>query len=269
MNKTNWWKILFDQNYLDLYFAELTSERTSREVDFIVEAFGLKTSDKILDLACGHGRHSIELAKRGFSVIGLDYSELFLKKAEVDAKLAGVKVKFLKGDMRNLPFHDEFDVVLMLFTAFGYFDDTGNNLTLSQIAKALKPNGRFLLDVRRGEAVIVRFNKAGKKEENTGLLKMPELFKAGELEINGAEWFDPRKQQVHNHREWMDSKGIKKESDFYLKVYTLDQHKKMLQRAGLKFEKVWGDFEGNLPNSTNSRAIILSQKSWGNRHTDV
>ena len=67
MNQEDWWKTLFDQKYLDTYLTDLTPERTSQEVDFVVKTTKLTPHDKILDLACGHGRHSIELAKRGFT----------------------------------------------------------------------------------------------------------------------------------------------------------------------------------------------------------
>lgn len=258
MNKSDWWKELFDQKYLDTYISRLTPERTAQEVDFVVKAARLQTEDKILDLACGHGRHSIELAKRGFQMVGLDYSELFIDKAREDAKQAGVEVEFVKGDMKNLPYDENFDVVLMLFTAFGYFNDEENKQTLHEIAKSLKVGGRFLIDVISGEAVINRFNKEGKKEGD--LLKIPRTFEVGGLTINEVEWFDPVEQQVHTHREWTDDR-VKKEYDYYLRVYTIPQYKEMLAKAGLEFKEVWGDFEGNPHNTDNIRTIILAEKT--------
>lgn len=162
MSQTDWWKTLFDQKYLDTYLSDFTPERTSNEVNFVVKAANLKLEDRILDLACGHGRHAIELGRRGFNnIMGLDYSEPFLQKAKADVAKAGVKVEFVRGDMKQLPFEGEFDVVLMLFTAFGYFDNENNQKTLEQISKALKPGGRFLIDVISGEAVIKRFTEKG------------------------------------------------------------------------------------------------------------
>ncbi len=262
MNKKDWWKSLFDQKYLDTYLSGLTPERTVQETDFVIKAASLKPSDKILDLACGHGRHSIELSKRGFTVVGLDYSEPFLKKAKKDAKQAGVNARFIKGDMKNLQFSEDFDVILMLFTSFGYFDDKGNQKTLSEISKSLKTNGRFLIDVISGEAVIDRFKKEGQKENDSNLLKMQRTFEAGGLTIDEVEWYDPNKQQVRNHREWVNKNGVKKEYDFYLKTYTVTQYKDMLSEAGLEFKQIWGDFKENLHNTDgNSRTIILAQKS--------
>lgn len=261
MNQQDWWKTLFDQKYLDTYLDELTVERTSKEVDFTIRAAKLAPHDKILDLACGHGRHSIELARRGFNVIGLDYSEPFIEKAKEDAEEAGVRVEFMQGDMKELPFNEEFDVILMLFTAFGYFDTESNQHVLTEVNKALKPGGRFFIDVISGDAVIKRFSEEGEKEEGTNLLKIPRTFERSGLTITEVELFDPDEQLVHNHREWTDEEGNKKEYDYYLRVYTLTQYKEMLFKAGFGFKEVWGDFEGN-PHNTNGnfRTIILAEK---------
>ncbi len=261
MSQQDWWKTLFDQKYLDTYLSDLTPERTTNEVNFVVRAANLKPADKILDLACGHGRHSIELAKRGFNVVGLDYSEPFIEKANADAKQAGVKVEFMHGDMKNLPFNESFDAVLMLFTAFGYFDDENNQRTLAEISKSLKHDGRFLIDVISGEAVINRFKKEGQKEEDTNLLKIPRTYEVGGLKVDEVEWYDPDEQQIHNHREWVDEHGDKKEYDYYLRVYTIPQYKEMLSKVGLAFKEVWGDFEGNPHDQDNFRTIILAEKT--------
>lgn len=262
MNESEWWKTLFDQKYLDTYLSDFTPERTSQEVNFVVRAAQLKPEDRILDLACGHGRHSIELARRGFTnITGLDYSEPFIAKAKEVAKEAGVDVKFQTGDMRNLPFQKEFDVVLHLFTAFGYFDNEGNRQTLGEISKALKPGGRYLIDVISGEAVMKRFQEKGEREEGSNLLKIPRRAEMGGKLVNEIEWFDPEEQLIHTHREWTED-GEKKEYDYFLRVYTIPQYREMLTKAGLEFKDLWGDFQGNPHNTEgNFRTIIFAQKT--------
>lgn len=257
MNKSNWWQTLFDKKYLDTYLDYLTPEKTKQEVDFIEQKVNLKSADKILDLACGHGRHAIELARRGYKVVGLDYSEPFISKARHDAKKAGVEVKFLQGDMKNLPFKQEFDVVITVFTTFGYFNDEQNQKVLYEINKALKPGGKFLIDVISGEAVLKRFKEEGEKVGN--LLKIPRTFEAGGFTIDETELFDLKEQQIHTHREWVDE-GEKQEYDYYLKVYTVPQYKNMLIKAGLEFKELWGDFNGNPHGKENIRTIILANK---------
>lgn len=259
--ETNWWKSLFDQKYLDTYLSDFTPERTSQEVDFVIRVAQLKPEDRILDLACGHGRHSIELAKRGFShITGIDYSEPFIKKAVEDAKQAGVNIKFQTGDMKNLPFNEAFDVVFHLFTAFGYFDNKGNQQTLHEISEALKSRGRYLIDVISGEAVMSRFQEKGEIEEGTNLLKIPRSAEMGSKMVDEIEWFDPEKQLIHTHREWIEG-GKQNEYDYYLRVYTIPQYKQMFTNAGLEFKDLWGDFKGNPHNHEgNFRTIILANK---------
>lgn len=261
MTETDWWKSLFDQKYLDTYLSDFTPERTSQEVNFVIKAAQLKPEDRILDLACGHGRHSIELARRGFNqIVGIDYSEPFIAKAKEDAQKAGVNVTFQTGDMKDLPFYGEFDVVLHLFTAFGYFDNEGNQQTLGEISKSLKPGGRYLIDVISAEAVMKRFQEKGEKEEGSDLLKIPRTAEMGGKMVDEVEWFDPDKQLIHTHREWTEV-SERKEYDYYLRVYTVPQYKEMLANPGLDFKELWGDFQGN-PHSYegNFRTIILAEK---------
>ena len=256
-----WWETLFGQNYLDIYLSDFTPERTSQEVDFIIKTAKLTPQDRILDLACGHGRHSIELAKRGFSVVGLDYSAAFIQKAKADAKKAGVEVDFILGDMKELSFNKDFDVVLLLFTSFGFFSNKENKEVFNQINKSLKPNGRFLIDVISGEAVKKRFNKEGQKEDGSDLLKIARTTQMSGLTVDEIELYDPQEQLVHNYREWLED-GVKKEFEYYLRVYTIPQYKDMLGKAGLEFQGLWGDFSGNSHDTNdNFRTIILAQKT--------
>jgi len=113
----------FSSDYFEEYVDDLTPERTKTEVDFLEKELKLKKGMNILDLACGHGRHAIELAKRGYLMTGQDINASFLKNAKQSAKKAGVEVNWIKSDIRQIPFEDEFDVVLNLFTSFGYLEN--------------------------------------------------------------------------------------------------------------------------------------------------
>lgn len=123
-----WWQTLFDEKYLSTYIDRLTPEQTTKEVDFIVSTLDLEKGAKILDLACGHGRHSLELAKRGYRVTGVDYSEHFINIAKENAKKENVNVTYTQGDMREISYKDEFDAVVNIFTSFGYFKDDSDNV---------------------------------------------------------------------------------------------------------------------------------------------
>jgi SAM-dependent methyltransferase len=124
-------------------------EHTLDEVDFVVRALGLGGGERILDLACGFGRHSLELARRGFSVLGVDVTGAYVEDARATARAEGLQVEFRQANVLDLRFREEFDVVLNLADgAIGYFEREAENLALFDvIAAALRPGGGHVLGV--------------------------------------------------------------------------------------------------------------------------
>jgi len=108
-----WYEILFE-NYAHTYDRESFTLGTIQEVNFIEQEIGYDKTKRIIDIGCGTGRHSIELAKRGYSVTGIDLSESQLKCAREKAAEAGINIKFERIDARLLKFKNEFDVALIL-----------------------------------------------------------------------------------------------------------------------------------------------------------
>ena len=144
----NWYQELFEKlgkNYLDFPFTQ----GTIQEVDFIIELLGLSKGADILDVGCGAGRHSIELAKRGYQVAGLDYSYRMIEIASEKAEQQGVSVEFLYGDARKMDFEGRFNAALSLCEgAFGIMENDEQNIAiLNNIHRALKKTGKFLLNV--------------------------------------------------------------------------------------------------------------------------
>ncbi|MEH2040239.1 class I SAM-dependent methyltransferase [Nostoc sp.] len=148
---------VFEEDYLYFYETLLTPERTQHEVDLICRLLDLKAGMSILDLACGHGRIANQLAARGYDVTGLDATAFFLEKAKQDAASKGIKVEYLQGDMRSLPFSDRFNYILNCFTAFGYFDDDENRSVLTEAYRALKVGGKLLIDIYNFSRVLQEF----------------------------------------------------------------------------------------------------------------
>ncbi len=162
--KQNTFKLKFDfkavfepNDYLYFYSDSLTKERTKREVNFLIKYLRLKKSIEILDLACGHGRHSNLLAEHGYRITGIDITKGFLDIAQKDAEKNGVKVNYIKQDMRKISFKNKFDRVLLLFTAFGYFDDKTNLKVLRNIARTLKPTGLLCFDTFNRDALLKNY----------------------------------------------------------------------------------------------------------------
>lgn len=125
------------------------ADRTAAEVDRALAMLGAKGGERVLDMACGTGRHSHELARRGFEVVGVDISPDLLAIAEADAEAESLNASFLAADLRELDFDEEFDLVLNLNDgAIGYFEtDEENHRTFEVIAAALRPGGGNLLQL--------------------------------------------------------------------------------------------------------------------------
>jgi SAM-dependent methyltransferase len=168
-----WYESLFE-NYAGRYDTEVFTQGTLGECDFIEKEINGDKNLRILDIGCGTGRHSIELASRGYKVVGVDLSDSQLARAREKAGEAGVQVDFRKHDARNLPFSKEFDLAIMLCEgAFPLMEtDEMNFQILRNAAKALKPNGKLIFTTLNGlfplfHSVKDFINSGGKEKQGT------------------------------------------------------------------------------------------------------
>lgn len=146
-----WYEALFE-NYGENYDNESFAQGTIGECDFIEKEINFNKSLKIIDIGCGTGRHSIELAKRGYSMTGIDLSESLLEKAREKAKQKGVRIDFLKHDARNIPFDNQFDVAIMMCEGgFPLMEsDEMNYEILKNVSQSLKENAKFIFTTLNG-----------------------------------------------------------------------------------------------------------------------
>ncbi len=139
-----WFEDWFSSPYYDLLYSHRDENEAALFLDQLLFRLNLKPETRVWDLACGKGRHAKFLADKGFNVIGTDLSEPFIHYAN-QFKRPGLE--FLRQDMRSAPPRKDFDIVLNLFTAFGYFDDQADDLlVLQQIYQSLNPGGLLVLD---------------------------------------------------------------------------------------------------------------------------
>lgn len=146
-----WYEELFE-DYALKYDKENFVQGTVGECDFIEKEIGYNKATRILDIGCGTGRHSIELARRGYNVVGIDLSESLLKRATEKASEQNLQVVFQKHDARNLPFINEFNLVIMLCEgAFSLMEtDEMNFQILQNAANALLPKGKLIFTTLNG-----------------------------------------------------------------------------------------------------------------------
>lgn len=251
----NWFKKWFNtQDYLDLY-KHRNSNDARKIVSLVSRLIKLKKGLKILDLACGNGRHSVLFAKKGCSVLGIDLSRYLIsqakKKLETDYSQQRSNLRFEIGDMRNISHKSEFDLVVNLFSSFGYFEsDKDNEKVIGSISKALKPAGHFFFDFLNRDLTVKSIVPFDIKElKNSTMLQIRQI----------KDGFVQKDILIFR-------KDIKAKDSFChfkekVRLYSLAEFKKMFTRFGLKIIRTFGDYEGNKFNKKSSqRLIILAQK---------
>jgi ubiquinone/menaquinone biosynthesis C-methylase UbiE len=222
----------FWQEFYQFMFSEERFNTASEEVTKILERANF-SGTKVLDLCCGPGRHAVELAKQNLQVTGMDKSNFLLNKAKEYAEQNEVEVSFIEEDMRNLNLPDSFDLIINIYTSFGYFEDKNEDLlVLKNIYHALKKGGTFLIDVM-GKEVLAKIY------QNT----MSERVSEDYLFI-GRPSIEDNWSRVKN--EWMVIKNGKcKEYRFIHTIYSGQELKGLLETAGFKNIKLFGSFEGD------------------------
>lgn len=228
---SEWWKEVFDERWGRLGLESIEPEQTKREVDFLVDVLELKLDSKVLDLACGMGRHALELARRGFAhVTGLDLTGLYIENARLEAKNEGLNVEFVQADMRDIPFNEELDAVYNFYTSFGFFEsDKENEKVIGGVVRALKPGGRFLMDIVNRDWIVRNFQRRGWSEYE------------GDYVLAERE-FDLRTSYATATWIFID-KGKKIERRISHRIYSLHELVDLFERNRLKFKEAWGNLD--------------------------
>lgn len=140
----DWFTSWFNTPYYHLLYRARDFSEAQAFIDRLIKHLDIPLHSKVLDLACGKGRHSLQLRNKGFEVIGIDLSRESIAEAELNSKEG---LDFFVHDMRHLYWHEHFNLVVNLFTSFGYFhNEEDDQKTISSVADALKPDGLFVLD---------------------------------------------------------------------------------------------------------------------------
>jgi SAM-dependent methyltransferase len=238
---------VFDvDDYMYFYSDMITDEGTERQIAFLVKELGLDAPVKILDLACGFGRHANRLAALGHAVTGIDLTPGFLELARRDALARDVQVNYNQGDMRRIEYQDVFDRVLLMFTAFGYFEDMENLLVLSNIARALKPGGLLLFDIMNRDTFLKGFWPDHVTE------------KEGNLMID-RHIFDSLTGRLYNRRIVIRD-GIRRDKPFFIRMYNASEIQTLVHQAGMQIINICGDWDAKPLTIESRRMIIIAQK---------
>ena len=255
--RPDWWRWIFNSMYLRTD-ADIVEDKqiTKNEVDLFTSILNLSKESVILDLACGQGRHSLELARNGFSnITGLDRSHYLIRKAKSAMQQEGLKIVFKEGDARKLSFpSDTFDVVMILGNSFGYFESNEDDMMiLKEVFRVLKPEGTFLIDVADG------------------------YYLRNHFQPRSWEWIDKkyfvcRERSLANDNERLISrevishveKGIVVDQFYAERLYSTDMLSDMFTRSGYKNIIFHQTIESNSARNQDlgmmERRIIMSAK---------
>ncbi|MCX7611293.1 MAG: class I SAM-dependent methyltransferase [Ignavibacterium sp.] len=244
--KKNWFDEWFNTNeYLEVYKHrnEIDAER---HINFILSKVDLKPKSKVLDMACGAGRHSILLAKKGYELTGIDLSENLLSEARRIAESEKLNIKFVKADIRNFYTDEKFDLVLNLFTSFGYFEkDEENFLIIKKAYDFLECSGIFILDFFNKEFLLKNLIPLSKEKNNGKTIIQKRFVRSGRIE-----------KIIEIIKD--DSKKTFYES---VKLYSPEQLKNRLVEYGFKILNIYGNFDGSdFQENISERFIAICKK---------
>lgn len=228
-------------------------EDTKRQIDFIINRLKLNGNERILDLACGFGRHSLELARRGFDVTGVDITPAYIAFASEKALCGEWNAHFHCADIRSLNYHNEFDVVLnMADGAIGYLEnDTENHRIFEVISAALKPGGKHFMDIMNGDYARTHFPC--------------KLWDSGEkgLTLSQFEWNDDTKTMLYGQKDYRYGEMLCKPDILEgnpIRLYTHEEINEIFTSLGMRVRESYSDFIGAPLTQNNIQMVLYSQK---------
>lgn len=241
-----WYDGFFEAEWLD--HVQPDEEVTLRQVEFLVEELALEPGDSVLDVACGRGRHSIELARRGFRVTGVDLSRRSLELARAAADGANVALDLRRLDLRELDYDGVFDAAINLFSAFGYFrEEIENERVLHRIAAALRPGGRFVIETINPLELARVFRERDWHEFDDGSVL---------LEQRSHDQLSGRIRAKWTVVEHDGSRTVQEHS---VRVYVPTELQTLLRHAGLDVERAWGNFD-RAALGDGTRTVLVASK---------
>ncbi len=229
-------------------------EDTENQVDFIIKTLELTGKERVLDLACGFGRHSLSLARRGFSVVGVDITKDYIDDAIKEAKAASLKADFILSDIRDIKFNNEFDVVLNLADgAIGYLENEEENLKIFDvIANSLKPGGKHFMDICNAEHAEHFFPKRH-WEIGTTTLSLP-IF----------DWDKENRRMLFGEWEVPFGEVVQRPESIELfsstRLYSKSEIDGILQSRQMKVIDTFSDYYGKDASYKELQLIVYSKK---------
>jgi ubiquinone/menaquinone biosynthesis C-methylase UbiE len=261
--------MLFDE--ISNFWEEIAeASSTENQINFVMK--NIEKGGLFLDLCCGSGRHSVELCKKGYEMVGLDISSRLLRIAKLKAAKANVNLQLVRADMRFVPFKSEvFNAVLSLDASFGYLSsDEEDALSLSEVWRIIKYKSHFLLDLFNRDRLEQHYRKRlGLNPWGTflaSLLRFPGLFRFFKWKEYPSFFLLQRKQVTTSGNlieTWFFlDKKTKQITSFQhvIRLYNLSQVRTMVEKASLHIVKSYGYYDKREYSKSSARLIVVAQK---------
>ncbi len=243
-----WWQWYFDAGYLREYqpLFDLTQDRA--QVARLIELLELPAGSRVLDLACGQGRHAHLLAEAGFNVDGFDLSPHLLAVAR--KRGIGKRLRYTRGDMRRLPVRwaRRFDAVLNLFTSFGFFADARDDAkVIRECARVLKPGGVMIWQGGSRDGVMARFLSSDWWPTADGTI------------VAQDRAFDPLTGVLTIESTWQ-RRARTEHREHRIRLYTATRLAELMLDAGLVVEQSWESFTDRPLGRRSSEMLLVARK---------
>jgi len=245
-----WYKKIWTMDILNMSWVE----QTKLQVDFIYDVLQLRGGERILDLACGFGRHALELARRGCAVVGVDITADYINEARKQANKHGLGAEFICEDLRQVGFREEFDVVLNLADgAIGYLENDIENLKVFDVVSAaLKRNGKHLMDICNGAYAAKHFPSRHW------------IFGQQTLSLADFEWDNESSTMFYGGLEFKYGEKLTKPEEITsnpTRLYNLQELEMIFRSRGMVIRQAFGEYDLTVPASDDAlQLLVYSEK---------
>jgi len=241
-NQDAFWELL-----APVLFTQQRQASAQDEVDKIVKLLPIEGQARILDLCCGPGRHSLEFARRGFAVTGVDRTALYIERARSEAAQHDLNVTFVLGDMRDYCAPDSFDVIVNLFGSFGYFENLEDDRkVVRNMVASLRAGGRFLIETAGKEIVASHFQER-------------EWSEVGDLLVLSEKKVSQHWGRIETR--WIVIQGTRRvEHRVSVRSYSAVELSSLLLDCGFAEVQVYGSLDGTAYDQAAQRLVVVGQR---------
>jgi SAM-dependent methyltransferase len=235
----------FWKEFKNLLFAEEKLESSKDEIEKIIGLAELEQGSKVLDMPCGVGRHSLELQKKGFEVVGVDKTSEYIEDAR-DEDDSGM-IEFIRRDMKDFRRENSFDVILNWWNSFGYFEDREDDRQmLENIHSSLKKDGILVMDLWSKELAAMNDFSSHWTEEDG---------------IYNLEKGRPKDNWKKVQRTWIKvENGETAKYTWEQRLYSASELEKLLKKVGFSKVNFYGNVEGDEFNEDADRLVVVADK---------